>query len=40
MSLYVTLRDNDQLVMLSTADLTVVKQAATGIEPHGLAYRP
>jgi YVTN family beta-propeller protein len=40
MSLYVTLRDNDQLAMLTTADLAVVMQVATGVEPHGLTYRP
>jgi YVTN family beta-propeller protein len=39
-SLYVTLRDADKLLMISTIDLGVRKQMSTGVEPHGVAYRP
>jgi YVTN family beta-propeller protein len=39
-TLYVTLRDGDKLLMISAADLAVRKEVATGVEPHGVAYRP
>jgi YVTN family beta-propeller protein len=38
-SLYVTSRDDNKLLVLSAADLSVKAEVATGDEPHGVAYR-
>ena len=37
--LYVTSRDDNKLLMLSAADLSVKAEVVTGDEPHGVAYR-
>ena len=38
-TLYVTVRDEDQLYVVSTKDLTVTAAVPTGRDPHGVAYR-
>ena len=38
-TLYVTSRDEDKLLVVSTANLKVKPEVATGKEPHGVAYR-
>ena len=39
-SLFVTVRGENKLVKLNAADLSVEGEVATGIEPHGVAWRP
>lgn len=38
-NLYITSRDDNTLLLLSAADLSVKAQVDTGDEPHGVAYR-
>jgi YVTN family beta-propeller protein len=38
-TLYVTSRDENQLLAVSAADLKVTAEVPTGAEPHGVAYR-
>jgi DNA-binding beta-propeller fold protein YncE len=38
-NLYVTSRDENKLLISSAADLGLKAEAATGDEPHGVAYR-
>ena len=38
-TLYVTIRDEDKMAILSTSDLSTIAEVATGDEPHGIAYR-
>ena len=38
-NLYITSRDDNKLLVLSAADLSVKTEVATGDEPHGVAYR-
>jgi YVTN family beta-propeller protein len=38
-NLYLTSRDDNKLLMLSAADLSVKAEVVTGDEPHGVAYR-
>ena len=37
--LYVTIRDEDKMLVLSTDDLSTLAEVATGDQPHGVAYR-
>jgi YVTN family beta-propeller protein len=38
-TLYVTSRDENQLLAVSAADLKVTAEVPTGDEPHGVSYR-
>jgi YVTN family beta-propeller protein len=38
-NLYVTSRDDNNLLVLSVANLSVKAEVATSDEPHGVAYR-
>ncbi len=38
-TLYVTIRDEDKMAVLSTSDLSTIAEVATGDQPHGVAYR-
>ena len=37
--LYVTIRGEDKMLVLSSDDLSTLAEVATGDEPHGVAYR-
>jgi YVTN family beta-propeller protein len=38
-NLYITSRDDNKLLVVSAADLSVKAEVATDDEPHGVAYR-
>jgi YVTN family beta-propeller protein len=38
-TLYITSRDDNKLLMLAAADLSLKSEVATDDEPHGVAYR-
>ena len=38
-TLYVTIRGEDKLMLLSASDLSKIAEVKTGKQPHGVAYR-